>query len=88
MASSKSPVTVIGVPLDHGAGRRGVSMGPSALRIARLHEALERVGRVVHDRGDIDVAIPETLTEGDPQAKYLPLVSGVCERSRLRHKAA
>lgn len=78
MSKKHKPVSIIGVPLDHGAGRRGVGMGPSALRIARLHKALERTGRSVLDRGDIDVAIPETLTAGDPHAKYLPLVTSVC----------
>lgn len=73
-------IHVVGVPLDHGAGRRGVGMGPSALRIARLHEALARVGCRLVDQGDIEVPIPETLTFDDPTAKYLPLVSSVCRQ--------
>ncbi|MCI0652623.1 MAG: arginase [Planctomycetes bacterium] len=71
-------VDVLGVPLDHGAGRRGVSMGPSALRIARLHDALKRIGYVVNDLGDVDVTIPETVAPGDPQAKYLSIVAPAC----------
>lgn len=71
-------VSVLGVPLDHGAGRRGVSMGPSAVRLARLREALERVGCEVTDLGDIPVAIPETESPGDPRAKYLPIVTAAC----------
>ena len=55
-------------------------MGPSALRIAHIRAALERVGYEVNDRGDIDVTIPESLSAGDPGAKYLPLVSEVCGR--------
>lgn len=71
-------IHLLGVPLDHGAGRRGVGMGPTALRIARLHDAIHRVGCRVVDRGDVSVAIPETLTPGDPRAKYLPIVASVC----------
>lgn len=55
-------------------------MGPSALRIASLHEALERVGCGVVDQGDVEVPIPETLTSDDPTAKYLPLVNTVCRQ--------
>ena len=72
------PVHILGVPLDHGAGRRGVGMGPSALRVAGLHQALTALGCVVTDRGDLDVAAPETLSHGDPSARYLDLIAGVC----------
>lgn len=53
--------TVIGVPMDLGAGRRGVDMGPSAIRYARLHEELSSLGYAVDDVGDIDVPVVETL---------------------------
>lgn len=72
-------VRVVGVPLDHGAGRRGVGMGPSALRIAGLHEALRRIGYRVEDHGDVTIPAPETCPPGDPRAKYLPLVARACE---------
>lgn len=72
-------VYVLGVPMDHGAGRRGVGMGPSALRIGGLHDALAQVGCSVHDLGDIEVAAPETLAPGDPNARYLSLIAAVCD---------
>lgn len=54
-------VAVIGVPMDLGAGRRGVDMGPSALRYARLLEELEALGYGVEDLGDVRVPLAETL---------------------------
>ncbi|MCA8940593.1 MAG: arginase family protein, partial [Planctomycetes bacterium] len=71
-------VRVIGVPLDHGAGRRGVGMGPSALRIAGLQGALEKIGHRVTDLGDILIEAPETMPTGDSNARFLPLISRVC----------
>ncbi|CAN5882920.1 arginase [soil metagenome] len=65
-------IRLIGVPLDLGSGRRGVDMGPSALRIAGLRERLERLGYQVTDAGDLSVTIPETADPGDPHAHYLP----------------
>lgn len=70
---------LIGVPLDLGAGRRGVDMGPSALRIAGLRERLERLGYRVTDAGDIPVTIPESADPGDPTAHYLPQIAAVVE---------
>jgi len=64
-------VTLIGVPLDLGAGRRGVDMGPSALRVAGVDEQLRQLGHEVEDRGDLPVKIPETQSPGDPRLKYL-----------------
>ena len=54
-------ISILGIPMDLGAGRRGVDMGPSALRNAHLAHALRALGHHVSDLGDIDVAIPETL---------------------------
>jgi arginase len=64
-------VTLIGVPLDLGAGRRGVDMGPSALRVAGVLERLRGLGHQVEDSGDLAVKIPETQSLGDPKLKYL-----------------
>jgi len=47
---------IIGVPMDLGAGRRGVDMGPSSIRIAGLNQALKRLGYDVEDAGNIQVA--------------------------------
>ena len=54
-------VALLGIPMDLGAGRRGVDMGPSALRNAGLARALRSLGHTVTDLGDVDVAIPETV---------------------------
>jgi arginase len=71
-------VSIIGVPMDLGADRRGVDMGPSALRYADLNEHLTELGYDVEDLGDLDVIIPETQHYGDPQAKYLKEIADAC----------
>lgn len=74
-----SRISIIGVPMDLGADRRGVDMGPSALRYADLNEKLQELGHDVQDLGDIDVIIPETKHYGDPHAKYLEEIADACE---------
>jgi arginase len=74
------PVHVIGVSLDLGGNRRGVDMGPSALRIAGLGERLAALGVPVVDAGDLVAPIPETKTEGDPTKKYVREIARVCEK--------
>jgi len=69
---------IIGVPLDHGAGRRGVGMGPSAMRIAKLHESLRRIGWNVVDQGDIHIPAPEIEDIGEANARYLNTVATAC----------
>ena len=54
-------ISILGIPMDLGAGRRGVDMGPSALRNAHLAARLRELGHAVSDLGDVDVALPETL---------------------------
>jgi arginase len=71
---------VIGVPLDLGGNRRGVDMGPSALRIAGLAERLASLGIRVVDEGDIVTPIPERKAVGDPQKKYIREIARVCDR--------
>jgi arginase len=75
-------ITFIGVPLDLGAGRRGVDMGPSALRGAELHGRVRDLGYEVTDRGDVAVHIPETREPGDPRLKYLKEIRATCEALR------
>lgn len=65
--------------MDLGAGRRGVDMGPSAIRTAGLHQAIARLGYEVLDEGNIDVAEPETLPISNENARYLPEISSACE---------
>jgi arginase len=75
-------VTLIGVPLDLGAGRRGVDMGPSALRVAEVDARVRQLGHEVRDRGDLRVKIQETQGPGDPRLKYLKEIVEVCEALR------
>lgn len=74
------PVHIIGVSLDLGGNRRGVDMGPSALRIAGLGERLAGMGITVVDAGDVVAPIPETKTFGDPRKKYIREITRVCEK--------
>ena len=79
---SARQVTFIGVPLDLGAGRRGVDMGPSAFRVAGILEKVRCLGYEVEDVGDLPVKIPETQGPGDPRMKYLKEIKEVCEHLR------
>ena len=72
------PVAVIGAGLDLGAGRRGVDMGPSAIRYAGLAARLEEIGREVHDSGDIHSPVPEATEAGEGNAHYLGPILAAC----------
>ena len=71
-------IGVIGVPLDLGAGRRGVDMGPSAIRIAGVERKLEQIGHKVTDYGDIDVMIAETQKVGSEKLRYKKPIVEAC----------
>lgn len=73
-------VHILGVPLDLGGGRRGVDMGPSAVRIAGLGEKLAAMGCVVVDKGDLPAPIPETRVARDPARRYIREIARVCQR--------
>jgi len=73
-----SKIVVIGAPLDLGAGRRGVDMGPSAVRVANLHQRLRDLGYEVRDLGNLEVRPPESLPAGPKRAKYLPQIARAC----------
>jgi len=73
------PIHIIGVPLDLGGNRRGVDMGPSALRIAGLGERLSRLGFPVLDKGDLPAPIPETRERSDERKKFIGDIAHVCE---------
>jgi arginase len=79
MTSRKRAIDIIGVPVDLGAGRRGVDMGPSAIRIADLESRLEQLGHKVQDIGDLDVKIPETQKVGEGKLRYKAPVLAACE---------
>ncbi len=68
-------IRIIGAPMDLGADRRGVDIGPSAIRYAGLSYHLRLLGYTIRDIGNIVVPQPESQTEGNPQLKYLePIV--------------
>jgi len=73
-------IRVIGVPLDLGQSRRGVDMGPSAVRVAGLEARLEALGHDVEDGGNIPVAIAEQKKEGQANAKYLKEITETCTK--------
>jgi arginase len=73
-------IDLFGVPIDFGAGRRGVDMGPSAIRYAGLCQGLEALGHEVTDHGNVTVPVSETCEPGDPKLKYLAPIVGVCQR--------
>ena len=73
-------IRILGVPLDLGQSRRGVDMGPSAVRVAGLEARLEALGHVVEDGGNIAVAIAEQKKSGDPHAKYLKEITATCSK--------
>ncbi len=78
--SRTARVDVIGVPMDLGASRRGVDMGPSAIRYAKLHDRLEALGiPEVLDHGNLPVPIRESVQQIDASAKYLDVIERVCE---------
>src|SRR3954447_20424220 len=77
---TQQAVAVIGAGLDLGAGRRGVDMGPSAIRYAGLDERVAALGRRGEDWGDVVTAVPEATAVGDERMRYLPEIKATCER--------
>jgi arginase len=73
-------VDIVGVPMDLGASRRGVDMGPSAVRYARLHDKLKslHIPQIV-DHGNLQVPIRESATSDDQHAKYFGVIQAVCD---------
>lgn len=84
-------INVLGVPMDLGSGRRGVDMGPSAIRIAGLNERLRELGNRVVDEGDLDIKNMEEIRVGEMKARYLKeiaraskVLSGKVEKFMMR----
>lgn len=86
--SDQRTASVISVHMDLGAGRRGVDMGPSAIRLAGVVDGIERLGRKVVEGGAVNVHQPETVTVGDAHARYLDEVVDVCSALRDRTEAS
>ncbi len=77
-------IKILGIPMDLGQNRRGVDMGPSSIRYARLQSALEELGHNVSDLGNIRVPIPEVVEPEDGQRKDMPhlkTIREVCKRA-------
>ncbi len=80
MADGTRRVAIIGAALDLGQGRRGVDMGPSAMRAAGLEERLRSLGYEVRDLGNVESPEPEATTLEDERARFLPAIKETCAR--------
>ncbi len=80
-------LAIVGAGLDLGAGRRGVDMGPSAIRYAGIDDRLRELGYDCADWGNVETAIPEAAPAGDPKARFLDEIKAACERvaNRVAH---
>jgi arginase len=86
--NARKTVAIIGAPLDLGAGRRGVDMGPSALRVANLNTRIESLGINVEDLGNVFVEQPESAHPGQKNARYLEQIAAACRELAARVEAA
>jgi arginase len=86
--NTRRKATIIGVLMDLGADRRGVDMGPSAIRVADLNERLRRLGYEVQDAGNIPVRNAEMMEVHNPHAKYLPEIAEACQKLADQVEAA
>jgi arginase len=84
----KKKVKIIGVPMDLGAGRRGVDMGPSAIRVAGINQAIAFQGFDVVDAGNVHVHPPEAMTQPNPRARYLKEIGEASEELAQMVEAA
>jgi arginase len=73
-------IHIIGAPIDLGAGRRGVDMGPSAIRYAGLGDQLRQLGYTTIDEGNVVVPQPESFPIDNPHLKYLEPILAACEK--------
>ena len=75
-----APVAIIGAALDLGQGRRGVDMGPSAIRYAGLEARIAELGRPVEDWGNVVTPVAEAIEPGDERARFLDEIKATCAR--------
>jgi arginase len=78
--ANAKPVAIIGAALDLGSGRRGVDMGPSAIRYAGLDARIEGLGRRCEDWGNVTAAVAEASAVGDERVRFLEQIKETCER--------
>ncbi len=85
LSSGVANISILGIPMDLGAGRRGVDMGPSALRLARLAPALTDLGHRVTDLGNVEVPVPEAVPRRNG-LHYADAIAAACHAAydRLR----
>jgi arginase len=83
-----SSIAIIGAPLDLGQDRRGVDMGPSAVRVANLNGRIAELGYTVEDWGNVPVEQKESWPEGEANAKYLAQIAAACTALSLRVEEA
>jgi len=76
----QSTIAIIGAPMDLGAGRRGVDMGPSAIRVANIHSRIASLGYQVEDLGNVAVEQAESSPAGPKRARYLAQIAETCLR--------
>ncbi len=81
MCIATRQIEIIGVPLDLGQQRRGVDMGPSALRVAGLIAKLEALGHTVTDGGNVPLTVAETMHRGDDHAHFLKEIALSAEQT-------
>ncbi len=75
-----SNIHILGVPMDLGAGRRGVDMGPSAIRLAKLSDTLKGLGHTITDLGNVEVAVPESVPN-TTQLPYADVIAEACKQA-------
>jgi len=81
-------ISIIGVPMDFGASRRGVDMGPSAIRIAQVGQKLRAMGYEVVDRGNVEVQVREAMSEPQSKAKFRTEIAEILKRLKEMTKAS
>lgn len=81
MSGSTRDIHILAIPMDLGAGRRGVDMGPSALRLARLAPTLEALGHQLRDHGNVPVPVPEAMHSA-PDPHFADAIADACTRAR------
>jgi len=74
-------IAIIGAPMDLGADRRGVDMGPSAIRLAGLRQQLEALGCNVEDKGNLEAPIAELCSGDEPKLKYIQCIAPMARRA-------
>jgi arginase len=77
-ANGNAPIAIIGAALDLGQGRRGVDMGPSAIRYAELASRIAGLGRTVEDWGNVVTPVAESIGFGDEHARFLDEIKATC----------